>query len=157
VKPFVLIAAGLVLIFGLPTLPAIQWPSVVVATPELATSAVYVYEKDESAIPVGVTVGLNRLNRERHIVATLLEADTTDGSGDVPEQYREGISLPPRLREDAVIKPIFVVPSVNEARAAVAGLSGQVNSADTEQVYAQSRYCDGFDPEGNMFQVSETA
>jgi predicted enzyme related to lactoylglutathione lyase len=75
----------------------------------------------------------------------------------VPEQYREGISLPPRPREDAVIKPIFVVPSVNEARAAVAGLSGQVNSAETEQVYAQSRYCDGFDPEGNMFQVSETA
>jgi hypothetical protein len=92
VKPFALIAAGLVLIFGLPTLPAIQWPSVVVATPELATAAVYVYEKDESAIPVGVTVGLNRLNRERHIVATLLEADTTDGSGDVPEQYREALA-----------------------------------------------------------------
>lgn len=91
-KPFVLIAAGLVLIFGLPTLPAIQWPSVVVATPELATAAVYVYEKDESAIPVGVTVGLNRLNRERHIVATLLEADTTDGAGDVPEQYREALA-----------------------------------------------------------------
>ena len=91
-KPFALIAAGLVLIFGLPTLPAIQWPSVVVATPELATAAVYVYEKDESAIPVGVTVGLNRLNRERHIVATLLEADTTDGSGDVPEQYREALA-----------------------------------------------------------------
>jgi hypothetical protein len=92
VKPFVLIAAGLVLIFGLPALPAIQWPGVVVATPELATAAVYVYEKDESAIPVGVTVGLNRLNRERHIVATLLEADTTDGSGDVPEQYREALA-----------------------------------------------------------------
>jgi catechol-2,3-dioxygenase len=75
----------------------------------------------------------------------------------VPEQYREGVSVPPRLREDVMIKPIFVVPSVNEARAAVAGLSGQVNSADTEQVYAQSRYCDGFDPEGNVFQVSETA
>jgi len=92
VKPFVLIAAGLVLIFGLPTLPAIQWPSVVVATPELATAAVYVYEKDESAIPVGVTVGLNRLNRERHIVATLLEADPDDGTGDVPEQYREALA-----------------------------------------------------------------
>jgi len=92
VKPFVLIAAGLVLIFGLPTLPAIQWPGVVVATPEIATAAVYVYEKDATAIPVGVTVGLNRLNRERHIVATLLEADTTDGSGDVPEQYREALA-----------------------------------------------------------------
>jgi catechol-2,3-dioxygenase len=74
----------------------------------------------------------------------------------VPEQYREGISVPPRLREDAVIKPIFVLPSVSDARSAVALLSGQVNSADTEQVYAQSRYCDGFDPEGNVFQVSET-
>jgi hypothetical protein len=92
VKPFVLIAAGLVLIFGLPTLPAIQWPGVVVATPEPATAAVYVYEKDESAIPVGVTVGLNRLNRERHIVATLLEADPDDGTGDVPEQYREALA-----------------------------------------------------------------
>jgi hypothetical protein len=92
VKPLVLIAAGLVLIFGLPALPSIQWPSAVVATPELATAAVYVYEKDESAIPVGVTVGLNRLNRERHIVATLLEADTTDGTGDVPEQYREALA-----------------------------------------------------------------
>lgn len=91
-KPFVLIAAGLVLIFGLPTLPAIQWPGVVVAPPEIATAAVYVYEKDESAIPVGVTVGLDRLNRERRIVATLLEADTTDGSGDVPEQYREALA-----------------------------------------------------------------
>ena len=91
-KPLVLIAAGLVLIFGLPTLPAIQWPGVVVATPELATAAVYVYEKNESAIPVGVTVGLNRINRERGIVATLLEADTTDGSGDVPEQYREALA-----------------------------------------------------------------
>ncbi|MEY3129273.1 MAG: hypothetical protein RL405_593, partial [Actinomycetota bacterium] len=67
------------------------------------------------------------------------------------------ISVPPQLREDAVIKPIFVVTSVNDARSAVAGLSGQVNSSDTEQVYARSRYCDGFDPEGNVFQVSETA
>lgn len=90
-KPFVLIAAGLVLIFGLPTLPAIQWPGVVVATPELATAAVYVYEKDATEIPVGVTVGLNRLNRERHIVATLYEHDTTDGGGDVPTQYREAL------------------------------------------------------------------
>jgi catechol-2,3-dioxygenase len=74
----------------------------------------------------------------------------------VPEQYREGITESPRVREDAVIKPIFVLPSISEARSAVALLSGQVNSADTQQVYAQSRYCDGFDPEGNVFQISET-
>ena len=91
-KPFVLIAAGLVLVFGIPDVSWIRWPVPIVATPELPTSVVYVYEKDQSAIPVGVTVGLNRLNRERHIVATLLEADTTDGTGDVPEQYREALA-----------------------------------------------------------------
>lgn len=91
-KPAVIIAAGLVLIFGLPPIPAVLWPDVVVATPELATAAVYVYEKDDGAVPVGVTVGLNRLNRERGIVATLLEADSTDGGGDVPEQYQEALA-----------------------------------------------------------------
>lgn len=91
-KPFVLLAAGLVLIFGIPDVSWVPWPVPVVATPELPTAAVYVYEKDQSAIPVVVTVGLNRINRERGIVATLYEADTTDGGGDVPDQYREALA-----------------------------------------------------------------
>lgn len=53
-----------------------------------ATAATYVYEKDQHVIPVQVLAALNRLNRERGIVATVLEADTTDGTGEVPEQYR---------------------------------------------------------------------
>lgn len=53
-----------------------------------ATAATYVYEKDVSAIPTAVLVGLNRLNRERKIVATLFERDTKDGDGDTPDQYR---------------------------------------------------------------------
>jgi hypothetical protein len=92
VKPLLLLAAGLVLIFGIPDLSGIRWPVPIVATPELPSSVVYVYEKDQSAIPVGVTVGLNRINRERGIVASLYEADTTDGGGDVPEQYREALA-----------------------------------------------------------------
>lgn len=91
-KPFVLLAAGLVLVFGIPDVSRIRWPVPIVATPDLPTSVVYVYEKDQSAIPVGVTVGLNRINRERGIVASLYEADTTDGTGDVPEQYREALA-----------------------------------------------------------------
>jgi len=73
----------------------------------------------------------------------------------VPEQYREGISSPPQVREDAVIKPVFLVSSVSECRIAIAGMSGQVFGAETEQVYSDSRYCDGFDTEGNVIQVSE--
>jgi len=52
------------------------------------TSATYVYEKDDSAVPSAVLVGLNRLNRERKIVATLFEDDSTDGDGQVPDQYK---------------------------------------------------------------------
>lgn len=74
----------------------------------------------------------------------------------VPQKYREGIATPPEVRELASMKPIFPVASIAEARMAVADLAGQVYSADTEQVYAGSRYCDGFDTEGNVFQVAET-
>lgn len=87
-RPFVLLALGLLLLAG--PLPA--WHgggTAVVAT--TATAAVYVYEKDATAVPPGVTVGLNRLNRERQILATLVEADATDGDGEVPDQYRAAV------------------------------------------------------------------
>jgi len=83
-RPFILLAAGLILLGGVP-LPVIPWLSAVVE--RKPTAVVYVYEKDDTAVPVGVTVGLDRLNRERGVVATLFEDDSTDGDGDVPEQY----------------------------------------------------------------------
>jgi hypothetical protein len=61
-------------------------PNVVPSTK--ADAATYVYEKSQHAIPSAVLSGLNKLNRERKIVATLFEADTKDGSGDTPEQYK---------------------------------------------------------------------
>ena len=73
----------------------------------------------------------------------------------VPEQYREGVASPVQVREEASIKPIFSVASIASARQAVAELTGRVNDPDTEQIYADSRYCDGFDTEGNVFQVAE--
>jgi hypothetical protein len=89
-RPLLLLAAGLVLLAG--PLPSIPWPVPAVTAPAAATAAVYVYEKDATAVPVGVTVGLNKLNRERKIVATLLEADTVDGTGEIPDQYREALA-----------------------------------------------------------------
>lgn len=82
------ILGGLILAFGFPPMPtALPWVSV--ATPvATADAAVYVHEKDDSAIPSGVMAGLNRLNRERNVMATVFEDDTTTGDGDVPEQYK---------------------------------------------------------------------
>lgn len=50
-------------------------------------AVVYVYEKDESAVPSPVMAALNTLNRQG-IVATLFEDDTKDGTGETPEQYK---------------------------------------------------------------------
>lgn len=88
-RTLLLLAAGLVLLAG--PLPTIPW-TVPIVTPPVATAAVYVYEKDQAAVPTGVVVALNRLNRDRGIVATLLEADTVDGTGEIPGQYREALA-----------------------------------------------------------------
>lgn len=92
-REIALLIAGLILLGGVPSLPVElpSWTWTAPAPPAAATAAVYVYEKDSHAIPTGVTVGINRLNRERKIVATLLEDDTTDGTGEVPEQYRTAL------------------------------------------------------------------
>lgn len=63
-------------------------PPDVPPAPTVATAATYVYEKDQTAVPSDVQLGLNKLNRERKIVATLFEEDTIDGDGDVPDQYK---------------------------------------------------------------------
>lgn len=105
-RPLAFILGGLILAFGfppMPTLPTFEWPVWNVVT-DVATSGVYVHEKDDSAIPSGVMAGLNRLNREKGIVATVFEEDSTDGDGDVPEQYRE----PLRAAREAGL-PAFVV------------------------------------------------
>ena len=88
-RPFLLLAAGLFLLAG--PLPEIPWAIPVLTAPAV-TAAVYVYEKDQTAVPTGVVVGLNILNRDRGIVATLLEADTTDGDGEIPDQYRPALA-----------------------------------------------------------------
>jgi hypothetical protein len=88
-RPLLLLAAGLVLLAG--PLPTIPW-TVPIVTPPVATAAVYVYEKDQTAVPTGIVVALNRLNRDRGIVATLLEADTVDGTGEIPDQYRPALA-----------------------------------------------------------------
>lgn len=64
-----------------------QLPNVV--APSGAERATYVYEQRAGALPPPVMSGLNRLNRERKILATALDVDVTDGSGNVPDQYKQ--------------------------------------------------------------------
>lgn len=57
-----------------------------------ATAAVYVYEKDEGPVPTGVYAGIEKLNREKQIIASLFEYDTVDGTGETPEQYKPALN-----------------------------------------------------------------
>jgi hypothetical protein len=68
---------------GLPgwTIPGLSKP----------TAVTFFYEKDSHAIPSPVLVALDKLNRSG-IVATTLDVDTVDGSGETPAQYQ--VSLP---------------------------------------------------------------
>jgi hypothetical protein len=55
------------------------------------TDVTYIYEKDDGPVPKPVQKGLDTLNRQ-NIVATAIDDDTTDGTGETPAQYK--ISLP---------------------------------------------------------------
>lgn len=63
-------------------------PPVVVDPTVKADKATYVYEKDSGGVPPAVMAGLNKLNREKKILATVLEDDPQNGTGSVPEQYK---------------------------------------------------------------------
>lgn len=57
--------------------------------PERIDRATYIYEKDQNNIPRPVSFALQRLNNEyKDVIATEMEEDSTDGDGQVPDQYR---------------------------------------------------------------------
>lgn len=56
------------------------------------TALTYVYEKGDSPVPPPVIAALDKLNRrEPKVLATLHEVDTTDGTGQVPDQYKVAV------------------------------------------------------------------
>lgn len=78
-----------IIIIGLLLLIALsQGGGGVLPGPSGVTAVVYVYEKDQHAVPSAVMAGLNRLNREKKITATIFDRDTVDGTGQVPDQYK---------------------------------------------------------------------
>jgi len=117
-----------------------------------------------------VVLWAEELDNAANFYAALLGAEISDQSVDfvrissdqnqillhaVPHEYREGVSVPPVVREEAVLKPVYQVQSIAAARDAVADMAGKVLSADREQSFGATRYCDGFDPEGNVFQLAQ--
>ncbi len=93
VKPWMLLAAwilGALTFAPLPDVDGLSWPSWswLPSIVSKATQATYVYEKDTTGIPNEVATALNKLNRERKILATPHEHDTKNGNQTIPAQYK---------------------------------------------------------------------
>ena len=77
----------------------------------------------------------------------------------IPAQYASHIVIaaPPAIRESGPIKLSFPVASIAGAREAAARLGGCVYGPEREWQYESSRICDGWDPDGNVFQLFQPA
>lgn len=75
----------------------------------------------------------------------------------IPAHIVESINIsePPEVREEAPIKLFFPVVSIAQARASAPALGGQVGPVEREWEFRGIRACDGYDPEGNVFQLRQ--
>jgi predicted enzyme related to lactoylglutathione lyase len=73
----------------------------------------------------------------------------------IPKRIAQSITIetPPVRREDVPIKLVFAVVDIVAARNSAAERGGAVKPADREWAFEGSKVCDGYDPEGNVFQL----
>jgi predicted enzyme related to lactoylglutathione lyase len=73
----------------------------------------------------------------------------------IPERYATNITIktPPVIRETSAVKLAFRVEDIAKARATAAQLGGAVYATDREWKYEDTTICDGYDPDGNVFQL----
>jgi hypothetical protein len=72
-------------------------------------------------------------------------------------EKRIDIGVPPVVRRESAIKPVFAVDSLARVSALVAQYGGGMEPARSAFVWAGFRAWDGHDPEGNQVQFREAA
>lgn len=75
----------------------------------------------------------------------------------LPPHAAQGVNLAssPQRREQAAVKLSFPVASIERARQLAAEHGGALDPAPPRWVVEQQKICDGYDPEGNVFQLRE--
>ena len=73
----------------------------------------------------------------------------------IPEQYAKNIAItsPPAVRDSGATKLSFRVDSISGSRPAAAKLGGLVYGPEREWSSDEITACDGYDPDGNVFQL----
>jgi predicted enzyme related to lactoylglutathione lyase len=77
----------------------------------------------------------------------------------VPPEVAASVSIasPPELRTNVPMKLFFPVASLAKARAKASSLGGALYPSHKEWGARGFRACDGYDPEGNIVQLRESA
>jgi predicted enzyme related to lactoylglutathione lyase len=65
------------------------------------------------------------------------------------------IAEPPQRREETPIKLSFAVPDIESLRSLAERLGGGLQDAEAGWAWQGERHLDGWDPEGNVFQLRE--
>jgi predicted enzyme related to lactoylglutathione lyase len=75
----------------------------------------------------------------------------------IPEHIADTIVIasPPSRREDGAIKLVLFVQSIAHARASAVQFGGSLNLQEREWQFQGATVCDGYDPEGNVFQLRQ--
>ena len=75
----------------------------------------------------------------------------------IPEQHagHKTVSSPPHVRFGSALKLSLPVESIAASRETAAQLGGGVEAPDREWPYESTTVCDGWDPDGNVFQLFE--
>lgn len=75
----------------------------------------------------------------------------------LPAAIASGIAInnPPDLRASSPAKVVYRVDDIDSARAQATALEGQLFDVDTQWEFAGMLVCDGWDPEGNVFQLRQ--
>jgi predicted enzyme related to lactoylglutathione lyase len=73
----------------------------------------------------------------------------------IPDRYAKNIAIatPPVVREMTAIKLCFPCADLSRARETAARLGGKLYGPDREWRSDSTIVCDGYDPEGNVFQL----
>ena len=76
---------------------------------------------------------------------------------DIPKSIAAKITIdtPPKRRSNTAMKPIFFVTSIESLRDLVARHGGELNPPSKVWEFDGHKACDGFDCEGNVFQLRE--
>ena len=122
----------------------------------IQTSGLVVYAKDRKKLAdfYSKTLQLNVVEKDDEFVLmeshgfelVILQAPTS-----IAEKIT--ISDPPTPRENTAIKPVFFIENIQATRGLAKNYGGFVNPSEKEWMFRGYTVCDGYDSEGNVFQL----